>query len=88
MLSEVCFDCVLVLGFVMGCMLQFGETAHTRVHYYHCSFPLLLLFQAFTVLHGVHANELTVEIRSDNAILGMSPMLIITIAGNILACLC
>ena len=32
-LLEVCFDCVLVLCFV----LQFGEIAHKRVHYYYCN---------------------------------------------------
>ena len=34
-LGEVCFDCVLVLCFVMGYVLQFGEIAHKRVHYYY-----------------------------------------------------
>ena len=32
-LLEVCFDCVLVLCFV----LQFGEIAHKRVHYHYCN---------------------------------------------------
>ena len=31
---EVCFDCVLVLCFVMGYVLKFGEIANKRVHYY------------------------------------------------------
>ena len=31
---EVCFDCVLVLCFAMGYVLQFGEMAHKREH--HC----------------------------------------------------
>ena len=34
-LAEVCFDCVLILCFVMGYVLQFGEMAHKRVHYYY-----------------------------------------------------
>ena len=29
------FNCVLVLCFVMGYMLQFGETAHKRAQYYY-----------------------------------------------------
>ena len=49
------------------------------IHHYYCLFFL----QAFTVLQGVHANELTVEIRNDGSILGMSPMLIITIVGKL-----
>ena len=32
--AEVCFDCVLVVCFVMGYALQFGEVTHKRVHYY------------------------------------------------------
>ena len=32
---EVCFDCVLVLCFVMGYVLQFGKIAHRRVHFYY-----------------------------------------------------
>ena len=37
MLSEVCFDCVLFLGFVMGYVLQFGEITHKRIccYYYY-----------------------------------------------------
>ena len=35
-LAKVCFDCVLVLCFVMGYMLQFGEIADKIVHYYYC----------------------------------------------------
>ena len=34
-LAEVCFDCGSVLCFVMGCVLQSGEIAHNRVHYYY-----------------------------------------------------
>ena len=34
-LVQVCVDCVLVLCFVMEYVLQFGETAHTKVHYYN-----------------------------------------------------
>ena len=35
---EVCFDCFLVLCFVLGFVLQSGEMAHKRVHcyYYYC----------------------------------------------------
>ena len=29
------FLTALVLCFVMGCVLQFGELAHKRVHYYY-----------------------------------------------------
>ena len=32
-LTEVCFRLRFVCLFVMGCVLQFGETAHKRVHY-------------------------------------------------------
>ena len=35
--SILCFDCALVLCFVMGYVLQFGEIAHKRVHYYSYS---------------------------------------------------
>ena len=35
MLVQVCVDSVLVLCFVMGYVLQSGETAHTKVHYYN-----------------------------------------------------
>jgi hypothetical protein len=38
--------------------------------------------QQVTVLEGVHANLLVMEVQADNAILGMSPMLLITIAGK------
>ena len=31
----LCVDSVLVLCFVMGYVLQSGETAHTKVHYYN-----------------------------------------------------
>ena len=30
-----CFDCVLVLCFVMDCVLHSGEITHKRVHYYY-----------------------------------------------------
>ena len=30
---EICFDCVLVLCFVIGYAHQFGETARKREHY-------------------------------------------------------
>ena len=33
---QVYFNCALTLCFVMGYLLQFGETAHRRVHYYYC----------------------------------------------------
>ena len=33
--AEDCFDSVLVLCFVMGYALQFGEIAHKRIHYYY-----------------------------------------------------
>ena len=33
LLTEACFDCALF--FVMGYVLLFGETAHTRVQYYY-----------------------------------------------------
>ena len=32
---KVCFDCVLVLCFVLGFVLQSGEIAHKRVHCYY-----------------------------------------------------
>ena len=35
--AEVCFDCALLLCFVMGYVLQFGEVADKRVHYYYIS---------------------------------------------------
>ena len=39
-LVRVCFDCVLVLSFVAGYVLQFGEIAHNRVHHYRLNvFP-------------------------------------------------
>jgi len=46
MWMDICFDCVLVLCFVMSYVLQSGEIAHTRVHYHyyyllwHIRFPL------------------------------------------------
>ena len=33
--AQLCFYCALVFCFVMGSGLQFGETAHNRVHYYY-----------------------------------------------------
>ena len=33
--TEVCFYCVLVLCFIMGYVLQFGEIACKRIHYYY-----------------------------------------------------
>ena len=42
-LVEACFDCVLVSHcFVMGYVLQFGETAHKRVYYYYTSLRIVL----------------------------------------------
>ena len=34
-LAQCCFDCVLVLCFVVGYVLQFGELAHKCVHYHY-----------------------------------------------------
>ena len=36
-LTEICFDCVLVLCFVMGYVLQFVKTAHKRHYHYYVS---------------------------------------------------
>ena len=50
-LKEVCFDCVVVLCFVMGYVLQFGETAHKRAHdyyyYYYYYLPALQVGNMF-----------------------------------------
>ena len=35
--AELCFDCALVLCFVMGHVLQSGEVADKRVNYYYIS---------------------------------------------------
>ncbi|XP_070205330.1 carboxypeptidase D-like [Littorina saxatilis] len=36
-----------------------------------------------TVAHGVHAGQLTLEVQADNTVLGMSPVLVITILGTV-----
>ena len=47
-LSNVYFDSALVLCFVMVYVLQSGETAHRRVHYYYCCY----LFQLTVYLRS------------------------------------